>query len=74
MEYLRGEVVEKEEEIEMKTSTIQTITLGGNSTQDVEVSQTLDAWPEGEKRVSLLERIKTFGQYSYFSPFVSHQP
>ena len=72
MEYLRGEVVEKEEEIEI--STIQTITLGGNSTQDVEVSQTLDAWPEGEKRVSLLERIKTFGQHTYFAPFVSHQP
>ena len=67
MEYLRTEVVEKEEDTEMETRTIQTIALGGNSTEDDEVSQTLEASTEREMRISLVGRIKTIGQYSHFN-------
>ena len=75
MEYLREEKVEQEEEIE--TCRIGIIALGEssdkteNSTEDVEVSQPIEGWPEQERKVSRVDRIKAIGKiqsWIYISP------
>ena len=65
MEYLRDEVVEKEEETARER--IETISIGRNpdvtttSAQDVEVTQTVQ-----EKKVRWVDWIKTIGEYRKF--------
>ena len=68
MEYLREEAVEKEKDIEKATNRVGTIALGEisdkteTSTQDVEVFEPIDAWPEQESNVNWVDRIKTIGK------------
>ena len=70
MEYLREETVEKEEAIETAMSRVGTTVPGKSSdktktpNKDVEVSQTIEGWPEQEGKVSLVDRIKTIGKGS----------
>ena len=71
MEYLREEAVEKEEGIEKATSMVGTIVAEESSdktetpTQDVDVSQPVESWPEQERKVSWVDRIKTIGKIQY---------
>ena len=67
MEYLREEVVEKEEETGKETTT-NMIGDGESSdktetpTLDLEVSQPIEAWSKQERKVSWVDRIKTIGK------------
>ena len=78
MEYLREEVVEKEEETETATVPCR-IGVGDNSdktetpTPDVEVSQPVEAWTEQERKVSWVDRIKTIGKLTYIHIFTNLQ-
>ena len=68
MEYLREDIAEKEEETKSATCRIGTIVVEESSdktetpTQDVEVSQPVEGWTEQERKVSLVDRIKTIGK------------
>ena len=68
MEYLREEAFEKEEGIETAMSRIGITSSGKSSdktktsTEDVEVSQTIEGWPEQERKVSWADRIKIIGK------------
>ena len=72
MEYLREETVEKEEKTETATCRVGTIALGESSdkektsTEDVEVSQAIEAWTGLEKKESWVDRIKTMGKIQYW--------
>ena len=72
MEYLREEAVEKQEDIETATCSVGTIVVEESSdktkttTEDVEVSQTIEGWPEQERKVSLVDRIKAIGKIQYW--------
>ena len=68
MEYLREDIGEKEEETKSATCRIGTIVVeessdkAETSSQDVEVSQAIDAWPEQGRKASWVDRIKTIGK------------
>ena len=68
MEYLRDEDVEKEKQTETSAGMIGTFVIEESSdktetpTQDVDVSQPVESWPEQERKVSLVDRIKTIGK------------
>ena len=68
MEYLREEVVEKEEETTAVTSRIEVIAHGENpeetETGNSEIIHTMQAWPNQQKKVSLENHIKTIGKYT----------
>ena len=69
MEYLREEVVEKEEETASYKN--RTIVVGKSSdksdtsSEDVEVSQPSEGWTEQGRKVSLVDRIKKIGKIQY---------
>ena len=71
MEYLREEVVEKNEEEETASYKNRTIVVGKSSdksdtsSEDVEVSQPSEGWTEQGRKVSLVDRIKTIGKIQY---------
>ena len=71
MEYLREEVVEKDEEEETASYKNRTIVVGKSSdksetsSEDVEVSQPSEGWTEQGRKVSLVDRIKTIGKIQY---------
>ena len=68
MEYLREDIVEKEEETKSATCRIGTIVVEESSektetsTQEVEVSQPVEGWTEQERKVSFVDWIKTIGK------------
>ena len=72
MEYLREEKVEQEEDIETTTNRVGTIVVEESpdktktSTEDVEVSQPIEGWPDQELKVGWVDRIKTIGKIQYF--------
>ena len=71
MEYLREEVVEKDEEEETASYKNRTIVVGKSSdksetsSEDVEVSQPSEGWTEQGRKVSLVDRIKKIGKIQY---------
>ena len=71
MEYLREDVVEKEDEIETASCKIRTIEVEESSdktetlTQDVDVSQNIEALPGQERKTSLVYWIKIIGKIQY---------
>ena len=72
MEYLREEAAEKEEKTETAANRVGTSAPGKSSektktsTEDVEVSQTIDGWPEQERKVNLVDWIKAIGKIQYW--------
>ena len=72
MEFLRDEVVEKDEETEPASYKIRTIVVEESSvktetsSQDVEVSRAIEGWPEQERKASLVDWIKTIGKIQYW--------
>ena len=71
MEYLRDDVVEKEEDTGTLSNKIRTIVVEEcsdkteTSSEDVEVDQPIDAWPDQKKKLSWVDWIKTFGKIQY---------
>ena len=70
MEYLREEAVEKQEDIRTATCSVGTIVESYDKTktsnEDVEVSQTIEGWPEQERKVSWADWIKAIGKIRYW--------
>ena len=63
MEYLREDVVEKEEEIETASCKIRTIEVEESSGKTETSSQDAEeGWSEQEGKVSWVDRIKTIGK------------
>ena len=71
MEYLREEDVEKEEGIETVMSRVGTTAPGKSSDKTKtpnkdEVSQTIEGWPEQDRKASLVVLIKAIGKIQYW--------
>ena len=71
MEYLREETVEKEEGIETAMSRVGTTAPGKSSDKTKtpnkdEVSQTIEGWPEQDRKASLVVLIKAIGKIQYW--------
>ena len=72
MEYLRDDKVEKEEDTGTLSNKIRTIVVEGcsdkteTSSEDVEVDQPMDAWPDQKKKLSWVDWIKTIGKIQYW--------